>query len=60
MKIVPGHIGRTVVIRVILAWGALSILASAGMFYVELERANRSVFEMTINESKRLSPRFTR
>ena len=55
MKIVPGHIGRTVVTRVILAWAALSLLAGTVMFYVELERVNQSVFELTINETKRFT-----
>lgn len=53
MKIVPGHVNRTVITRVIVAWAALSLLAGAVGFYVELERVNRSVFKLAINESKR-------
>lgn len=39
--------------RVILAWAALSLLAGTVAFYVQWERVNRSVFELTVNESKR-------
>ena len=53
MKIVPGHVNRTVITRVIVAWAALSLLAGAVGFYVEFERVNRSVFKLTVNESKR-------
>lgn len=55
MKIVPANVNRTVVTRVVVAWAALSLLAGAGMFYVELGRVNRSVFELTANESKRFT-----
>lgn len=55
MKIVRANIGRTVVTRVILAWAALGLPAGAVVFYVELGRFNRSVFELTANESKRFT-----
>ena len=55
MKIVPANIGRTVVTRVIVAWAALSLLAGTVAFSVDLVRVNRSVFELTINESKRFT-----
>ena len=55
MKILPGNVRRIVVKRVIVAWAALSIVAGALAFYVELERINRSVFLLTFNESKRFT-----
>ena len=55
MKIVPANVNRTVVTRVVVAWAALSVLASAGMFYVELGRVNRTVFGLTTNETKRFT-----
>jgi HD-GYP domain-containing protein (c-di-GMP phosphodiesterase class II) len=55
MKIVPANINRTVATRVIVAWAALSLLAGTVAFYIELERVNRSVFELTANESKRFT-----
>lgn len=53
MKIVPTNVNRTVVTRVIVAWAVLSLLAGTVAFYVEWGRINRSVFELTVNESKR-------
>ncbi len=55
MKIYLGDVSRTVVVRVILAWAGLSVLAGAATLYFELGRVNRMVFGLAANETKRLS-----
>jgi HD-GYP domain-containing protein (c-di-GMP phosphodiesterase class II) len=55
MRIVPGNVGRTVAVRIILACAALSLLAGAATLYFELARVNRAVLGLASNEARRFT-----
>lgn len=55
MKVVPRNVDRAVAVRVLLAWFALSVLAGALTFYVELARINRTVLGVAADEAKRFT-----
>ena len=55
MKLVPGNVRRTVAVRLLFAWLALSVLAAAATVSFELGRINRMVFGLAIGESRRFT-----
>ena len=55
MKLVPGNVRRTVAVRLLLAWVALSVLAGAATAAFELGRINRTVFGLALEESRRFT-----
>lgn len=55
MRIVPGNVGKTVAVRIVLACAALSLLAGAATLYFELGRVNRAVLGAAANEARRFT-----